>query len=152
MFKRIVRYLFSMEVNYKKLSYYRSQVPIYKTQNEIRSVLQKFNLQGIRFTEYKNTGIIEFILLKDGKELTFRFKYNLPEKEILQKQVYRALFHYLKNRFMAIEFGITTVEKEFLQELVLKLPNGSDATIKEILGERLEQLEYQDLNLLEDRK
>ncbi len=138
-----------IEVDYKKLSYYRTSVQIYKTQNEIRTVLQKFNLQGIRFTEYKDTGIIEFILLKNNNELMFRFKYDLPEREMFKKQVYRALFHYLKNRFMAVEFGITTVEKEFMQELVLKLPNGTDSTIKEILAPRIETLNYKDLKLLE---
>ena len=130
------------EVDYKKLSYYRTSVPIYKSQNEIRTVLQKFGLKGIRFTEYKKIGVIEFILEKNNKEMAFRFKFNLPEKEMYQRQVYRALFHYLKNRFMAVEFGITTVEEEFLQELILKLPNGTDTTVKELVKEQLKGLEY----------
>lgn len=130
------------EVNYRELSYYRTSVPIYKSQNEIRKVLQKFGLQGERFTLYKGIGVIEFILLKEGKEMVFRFKFDLPEKENHQRQVYRALFHYLKNRFMAVEFGITTVEKEFLQELVLKLPDGSDITVKELVEKQLGQLEF----------
>jgi len=133
------------EVNYRKLSYYNTKVPIYKTQNDIRKVLQKFGLQGTRFTEYKNVGIIEFILTKDNKELMFRFKYDLPIEKY-KSQIYRGLFHYLKNRFMAIEFGITTIEKEFLQELVLKLPNGTDATLKEIMQDKIMNLEYKDLN------
>lgn len=137
-----------IEVNYRKLAYYRTKVPIYKTQNDIRSVLEKFSLQGTRFTEYQNVGIIEFILLKNGKEMMFRFKYDLPVDRY-KPQIYRGLFHYLKNRFMAVEFGITTVEQEFLQELVLKLPNGITSTIKEILGDRVSELEYKDLNLLE---
>ena len=130
------------EINFKKLSYYRTPTPIYKTQNEIRTILQKFGLQGIRFTEYKSIGIIEFILERDNKEYTFRFKFTFPEKEIYRKQVYRALFHYLKNRFMAVEFGINSVEQEFLQEMVLKLPNGSNNTVKEILGKQITSLQY----------
>ena len=130
------------KTEYTKLSYYRTKVPIYKSQNEIRTVLQKFGLQGERFTHYKNLGTIEFILLKDGKELAFRFKFTLPEKESLQKQVYRGLYHYLKNRFMAIEFGITTIEEEFLQELVLKLPDGTTSTVKELVKDQLQHLEF----------
>lgn len=137
-----------MEIDYKNLAYYRTTVPIFKTQNKIHSILQKFNLQGIRFTEYKNIGIIEFILLKNGKELMFRFKYNLPESEPLKRQVFRMLFHYLKNRFMAIEFGLVTIEKEFIQELVLNLPNGSSTTIKESMGGRALELQYNDLKHL----
>lgn len=137
------------DINYRKLSYYNTQVPIYRTQDKIRTVLQKFGLQGTRFTEYKNIGIIEFILLKDGNELTFRFKYDLPEEKY-HAQIYRGLFHYLKNRFMAVEFGITTIEKEFLQELVLKLPNGTTSTIKEIVGDNILKLQYKDLKMLEE--
>ena len=130
------------EVNYRKLSYYRTSVPIYKSQNEIRTVLQKFGLKGIRFTEYKLIRVIEFILEKNSKEMAFRFKFNLPEKDAFQRQVYRGLYHYLKNRFMAVEFGITTIEEEFLQELILKLPNGTDTTVKELVKEQLTKLEY----------
>lgn len=141
-----------MKVDYRKLSYHRTTVAIYKSQNEIRTILQKFGLQGERFTEYKGVGVIEFILLKDGKELAFRFKFDLPEKEMYKRQVYRALFHYLKNRFMAIEFGITTVEEEFLQELILKLPNGTDITVKELVKDQLSQLEYKSEFLLPFKK
>lgn len=87
-------------------------------------------------------GVIEFILLKNGKEMAFRFKYDFPENENHKRQVYRALFYYLKNRFLAIEFGITTIEDEFFQELVLKLPNGATSTVKEIMKNQLNQLEY----------
>lgn len=130
------------KIEYSKLIYYRSKVPISKSQNGIRKVLQKFGLKGIRSTEYDKIGIIEFILEKNGKEMAFRFKFNIPESEMHQRQVYRALFHYLKNRFMAVEFGITTIEEEFLQELILKLPNGTDTTVKELVKEQLKGLEY----------
>ena len=140
------------KVEYNKLAYYRTKVAIYKSQNDIRNILQKFGLQGERFTEYKGVGVIEFILLKNDKELAFRFKFDIPEKEPFKKQVYRALFHYLKNRFMAIEFGITTVEEEFLQEMILKLPNGTDTTVKELVKDQLGQLEYKSELLLPFKK
>ena len=130
------------KINYSKLNYYGTKVAISKSQEDIKKFLGKFGLQGTRFTEYKNVGIIEFILLKNGKEMAFRFKYDFPENKNYNRQVYRGLFHYLKNRFLAIEFGITTIEKEFLQELVLKLPNGITSTVKEIVANQLSQLEY----------
>ena len=130
------------KINYWQLNYYNTTVSISKSQQDIKRFLVRFGLQGTRFTEYKNSGIIEFILVKSNKEMAFRFQYRLPEQEKHKKQVYRALFHYLKNRFLAIEFGITTVEDEFFQELVLKLPNGETSTIKEIVKNQLTQLEY----------
>lgn len=138
--------------DYRKLSYYRTTVPIYKSQNEIRTVLQKFNLQGTRFTEFKDIGIIEFILQRPKKEMAFRFKFNLHEKESLKRQIYRGLFHYLKNRFMAVEFGITTIEQEFLQELIVKLPEGGDATVKELVTNQLKGLDYDSVLKLPFRK
>src|SRR4030042_2941720 len=140
------------EINYYKLNYYGTTVNISKSQEDIKKFLSKFGLTGIRFTEYKTIGVIEFILLKNNKELMFRFKFNVPESEKLQKQVYRALFYYLKNRFLAIEFGIASIEREFLQELVLKLPNGATATIKESLGDKALNLNYNDLKLLEEKE
>ena len=130
------------EINYSKLNYYRTKVAISKTQEDIKKFLGKFGLQGTRFTEYKNVGIIEFILLKNGKEMAFRFKYDFPENKNHKRQVYRGLFHYLKNRFLAIEFGITTIEDEFFQELVITLPNGTTPTVKEIVANQLSQLEF----------
>ncbi|KKM95877.1 hypothetical protein LCGC14_1183750 [marine sediment metagenome] len=130
------------EINYSKLNYYGTKVAISKSQEAIKKFLVKFGLQGTRFTEYKNVGVIEFILFKNGKEMAFRFKYDFPENKNHKRQVYRALFHYLKNRFVAIEFGITTIEDEFFQELVLKLPNGATSTVKEIVKNQLNQLEY----------
>ena len=135
-------------MDYNKLPYYRTKVPIYKTQNDIRNILMKFGLKGTRFTEYNNIGVIEFILEKIGKEMAFRFKFDIPKKGTEQSQVYRALYHYLKNRFASVEFGITSIEEEFLQELVLKLPNGTDITVKELVKDQLESLEYESKLLL----
>lgn len=130
-------------IEYRKLSYYNTTVPIYKSQNEIRTILQKFNLKGIRFTDMSDYGILEFILEKDTKEMAFRFQYKLPNNEKYKRQIYRCLFYYLKNRFMAVEFGIKTVEDEFFQELLLKLPDGSIKTIKEIVSNQLDTLQYE---------
>ena len=102
--------IFSMPVNYSKLPYYGSKVSFPKSQENIRKLLQKYNLQGIRFTEYRNLAAIEFILLQNNKEMAFRFKIELPEKPSLQKQVYRALFHYLKARFTSVDFGIARIK------------------------------------------
>lgn len=130
------------DINYANLNYYGSKVSLPKSQEGIKKILNKFGLQGIRFTEYKNIGIIEFILLRKDNEMAYRFKFELPEKENHKRQVYRALFHYLKNRFLAVEFGITTIEKEFIQELILKLPDGTTATVKEIVEQQLPQLNF----------
>ena len=140
------------EIKYHKLNYFKTKVPVSKSQSDIEKILNKFGLQGTRFTKYKGVGIIEFILFKNENEIMFRFKYNLPEDERIKRQVYRALFYYLKNRFLAVQFGISTIEEEFMQETVLKLPDGTVGTIKEIVGDKIAKLQYNDLRILEEKE
>jgi len=128
------------EISYRTLPYYKTDVSISKTQDQIKKLLVKYHLIGIRFTEYQNIGIIEFILKENGKEIPFRFKFILPENESHKKQVYRALLYYLKARFTSVDFGINTIEKEFLQEIILKLPSGEEATVKEVMENKITQL------------
>src|SRR4030042_1844930 len=70
------------EIKYHKLNYFKTTVPVSKSQSDIEKILNKFGLQGTRFTKYKGVGIIEFILFKNENEIMFRFKYNLPEDGI----------------------------------------------------------------------
>lgn len=51
-------------------------------------------------------------------------------------QSYRLLFHWLKAKIEAIAYGLTTVEQEFLAQVVTTLPSGEQATIGEILLDR----------------
>lgn len=51
-------------------------------------------------------------------------------------QSYRLLFHWLKAKIEAIAYGLTTVEQEFLAQVVTTLPSGEQATIGEILVQR----------------
>jgi hypothetical protein len=54
-------------------------------------------------------------------------------------QSYRLLFHWLKAKIEAIAYGLTTVEKEFLSQIVISLPDGQASTI----GEQIESLSSQ---------
>ena len=51
-------------------------------------------------------------------------------------QSYRLLFHWLKAKIEAIAYGLTTVEQEFLSQVIIALPDGSSSTIGAILMER----------------
>ena len=48
---------------------------------------------------------------------------------------YRLLFWYLKSKLEAIAYGLTTVEQEFLSQVVVALPNGQQTTIGKALEE-----------------
>lgn len=127
--------------DYKKLPYFKTTVGIAKTQGIIRKFLMKYNLKGIRITDYKEIGIIEFILEINGIEKGFRFEFILPLDQNYKKQTYRALFYYLKARFTSVDYGIRTIEQEFMPELILKLPDGSTTTIASEVNENIGLLE-----------
>jgi hypothetical protein len=40
----------------------------------------------------------------------------------------------LKSKLEAVSYGLTTVEKEFLSEVIVKLPQGGDTTIGEAIA------------------
>jgi hypothetical protein len=54
----------------------------------------------------------------------------------LEAQSYRLLWHYLKNKLDAVQWGMETMEKEFLSHAVVSLPDGSTTTI----GEKINQV------------
>ena len=50
-------------------------------------------------------------------------------------QSYRLLYHWLKAKIEAIAYGLTTVEKEFLSQVVVQLPSGQSRTVSELLAD-----------------
>lgn len=133
---------------YSKLPYYGTTVSVIKTQSQIKKLLNKYGLQAIKLIEdsFHKKGVIEFILSQNSIPIQFRFSFNLPEKEMHIRQVYRGLFYYLKARFTSVDFGINTVEKEFMAEIVMVLPDGTCGTMKELYGDKI--LELKSNNLL----
>lgn len=133
---------------YSKLPYYGTTVSVLKTQTQIKKLLGKYGLQAIKLIEdnLHKKGVIEFILSQNDIPIQFRFNFNLPENESRQRQMYRGLFYYLKARFTSVDFGINTVEKEFMAEIVMRLPDGRSRTMKELYGDKI--LELRSDNLL----
>jgi len=77
--------------------------------------------------------VIEFILEINGVERGFRLQFKLPTQENYKQQLYRALLYYLKARFTSVDFGIRTIEEEFLTELLIKLPDGQIKSVRETI-------------------
>jgi hypothetical protein len=52
-------------------------------------------------------------------------------------QSFRLLFYWLKAKLEAIAYGLTSVEKEFLSQVVTLLPGGGTATVGEVAIEAM---------------
>jgi hypothetical protein len=50
-------------------------------------------------------------------------------------QTYRMLFNWLKAKIEAVSYGMTSIEQEFLSQVVVNLPNGNVTTIGKALME-----------------
>ena len=48
-------------------------------------------------------------------------------------QSYRMLYHWLKAKIEAIAYGLTTVEQEFLAQVVVQLPSGETTTFGKLI-------------------
>lgn len=55
-------------------------------------------------------------------------------------QSYRMLYHWLKAKIEAIAYGLTTVEQEFLAQVVVQLPSGETTTFGALVIEQKSEL------------
>jgi len=69
-------------------------------------------------------------------------------------QSYRLLYHWLKAKIEAIAYGLTTVEKEFLSNVIVELPDGGKSTVGDIFEQRnilAENMFALEARVIEDR-
>lgn len=50
-------------------------------------------------------------------------------------QSYRLLYHWMKAKIEAIAYGLTTVEQEFLAQVVVQLPSGESTTFGKLVAD-----------------
>jgi len=127
-------------------AYLKTKVPFYKTQEAITSLLEKYDIYDIQFTNTIDTITLMFLYpykkdLKLGVKITLQIPPAKKDKERIQlkNQYYRALFYYLKSKMEAVHFGIRDFGEEFLGDLTLRLNDGTITTIKERLTPQLTQ-------------
>jgi hypothetical protein len=48
-------------------------------------------------------------------------------------QEYRLLFHWIKSKIEAVVWGLSTIEKEFFSEVLMKLPNGQQSAVGDVV-------------------
>jgi hypothetical protein len=52
-------------------------------------------------------------------------------------QSMRLLFHWIKAKLEAVSFGLNSVEKEFLSDIITTLPDGSRMTIWDMISRQM---------------
>ncbi len=136
-------------------AYKTTTVPIARSQEAIRKLLINFGVRGVQFSENFESGEINVRFAKElaGNLRTVSVSMHVPElpklrrrntrkstnerKEQMTRATYRALHDWLKAQFVAVEFGLLTVEDVFLSHFEWMI-DGQTTTIGAILKPRLE--------------
>lgn len=128
--------------------YMDTEVPYERTKAEIEVLLKSYGVKGIRWTSVEGQDdVLEFIIEANVRGVKRQLGIAVSPPHIYIKkrirgqlvnteninQEYRLLFHWIKSKIEAVVWGLSTIEREFLSEVVLKLPNGQQSTVGEVV-------------------
>ena len=131
-----------------------------RTRAEIEKLLRDYGVSGTQWTtlydkqQVKLSFIVEAELKGQKKQIAIEVNPPLflasrrtwNPKGYYEKvyapnwaQSFRMLFWWLKAKLEAVAYGLSTVEKEFLSQVVLSLADGSQRTVGDALTESIEK-------------
>jgi hypothetical protein len=128
--------------------YLDTTVPYERTKAEIEILLKSYGIKNIRWTTLEGQDdTLEFIIeaqvqgVKKQLGVAVKPPHIVVKKKLHGKlvdteninQEYRLLFHWIKSKIEAVVWGLSTIEKEFLSEVLMKLPNGQQSTVGEVV-------------------
>ncbi len=128
--------------------YMDTTVPYERTKAEIEILLKSYGIKNIRWTTLEGQDdTLEFIIEAqvEGVKKQLGVAVKPPHIFIKRKlhgklveseninQEYRLLFHWIKSKIEAVVWGLSTIEKEFLSEVLMKLPNGQQSTVGDVV-------------------
>lgn len=137
-----------------RIPYSQTTIPPERTKADIEKLLREHNIEDIQWTTYQGDATLRFLWKLEVKgvykEIMFQFTppiipatkrvWTGTRTEKVQVQLtatsYRLLYWYLKNKLEAVQYGLESLEKEFLSHAVVALPNGKQVTV----GERIQEV------------
>lgn len=146
-------------------------VPYTRSQSEITDILKKYGCKGIRWTYIEGQeDVLEFMIEANihGVQKQVAVKITPPHIEVTKRrnttygranvkttninQEYRLLFHYIKSKIESVVWGLSSVEREFLSDITMKLPNGRSSTVGEIVMGLVSEDRLQSLPFIDQKK
>jgi len=149
----------------KSLPYANTKIAPEETKAEIEKLLHEHGITDIQWTTYQGETTLKFlykVTIKGvEKEVMFAFKppiIHMKKKQYSRQNYryetitmdnapvsYRLLFWYLKAKLEAVQFGLETVEKEFMSHILVALPEGKETTLGENLTKVVEMVKLPQL-------
>lgn len=138
----------------KKPPYSSTKADPDRTQMEINKLLQSYGVSGMQWTTNfkENKVVLQFGIETDfqGVRRMVGIKFEPQPFAVKRKtwnpkgyyetvwapnwgQTFRMLYWQLKAKLESVAYGLTSVEKEFLSQVMVSLPTGESTTIGEAL-------------------
>ena len=149
-----------------KPPYQDTKVSADRTQGDITALLRKYGVSQIRWTtdfamdqvqldfivEYEKEEQIHRIAVRVTppmfastlKEKTWdpvkgHWKYHITEGANWAQSM-RLLYYWIKAKLEAVSFGLNSIEKEFLSDIVTTLPDGTQHTIWDMISSQVDDM------------
>ena len=144
-----------------KPPYADTRVDAEKTQQEITQLLRKYGVSQINWQidydmeQVQLDFVIEYMKQEDqtihriavrvkppmfaAVRRTWDPKLGKYRKQELANwaQSMRLLFHWIKTKLEAVSFGLNSVEKEFLSDIITTMPDGSKMTVWDMISRQM---------------
>ena len=118
----------------KKSPYRYTDVKVSASQEAVRKLLAKYDVEAIRFTFAGELAVVEFVRHEQPYRVTAR---GLGIDKQSDKQIWRVLYFWLKSKMEAIDFGLMEFETEFLPYAVIA-DGIRSATVADAIRPKLE--------------
>ncbi len=144
----------------KKPPYQSTTLDPESSQMKISKLLRDYGVSGVQWTTRFDLNQVELSFMVEadfnGVKKQIGIKVNPPifaakhrtwnaklgKNEIVYApnyaQSFRMLYWWLKAKLEAVSYGLSSVEKEFLSQVITTLPNGQQSTIGEIMSRTVE--------------
>lgn len=133
----------------RKPPYRDTNISVESSKAQIGKLLKDYGVEGTQWTTYKGEEDLKFIVSADIRGVHKEIMIQVKPPQIMvrrrikgqgmvhtrnEKQEYRLLFWWLKSKIEAVVWGLSTIEKEFLSQVTVALPDGQ-TTIGDIMVE-----------------
>jgi len=135
-----------------KLPYADTKIDPEQTKIEIKKLLAEYGIKDTQWTTFRGEDSLRFMFSAKGKDMAFELRppelfapkrsYNPKSGKTetmnfpMPRQAWRVLYWYLEVKLKAVKYGLVSLEREFLNQMLVGPPNHL-LTIGEIVEERL---------------
>jgi hypothetical protein len=135
----------------KPIPYASTEIPVENSVLDVKQLLKAHGITGIQETEIDGETEIRFIYKRDDLSIPFKIKpprimskkktwskklgrYEVVEVPMLA-QAWRLVYWYMEIKLKAVQYGIASLEQEFLSQMV----TGSEETVGDLIVAKLER-------------